>query len=128
MLKNTETYTKKADYFADDIKRQYALYETSNIVQKPNVTVEQYWTTVGMYAGIDGKPCFKDLAALAMHCLIVSHGNAAPERGFSTNKRLLQDRNQLKESTITALRLVKESIELNGGNVRTIPYHFFLPL
>lgn len=117
ILKNTGLYSKQPENVADDIKRQYALYETVDIAYNPKISLEHYWTTVAAHVGSDGKPCFVELAALAKQCLIVSHGNAIPERGFSENKRLLQDRVQLKENTIVALRMVQNSIRFHCGDV-----------
>lgn len=42
----------------------------------------------------------------------MSHGNAAPERGFSLNKSALQNREQLHEDTIVAIRMVKDAVLL----------------
>lgn len=35
------------------------------------------------------------LAKIADRCFCLTHGNAAPERGFSKNKNVLQDREAL---------------------------------
>jgi len=46
----------------------------------------------------------------------VSHGNAVAEHRFSVNTSVLsKDRTSLDETTIQALRLVKETIRLHGG-------------
>lgn len=46
----------------------------------------------------------------------LSHGNADPERGFSTNKHMLNIHgSSTDQKTIEALRLVKDYINLNGG-------------
>lgn len=117
VLKNTEMYVKPASQYADEIKRQFLLYQNVSILYEPTKCIDNYWTTVGAFVDTDGKCCLAELAALAIDCLCVSHGNAIPERGFSINKQLLQDRSQLQEKTIVALRFAKESIELHGGNV-----------
>ena len=47
---------------------------------------------------------------------LVSHGNADPERGFSTNKHMLSVHGtSTDQKTIEALRLVKYYINLHGG-------------
>ena len=48
--------------------------------------------------------------------LTISHGNAVAERGLSVNTALLsKDRMSFDETTIQALRLVKETIRLHGS-------------
>lgn len=61
--------------------------------------------------------CYSELSELMKHCLCVSHGNAVPERGFSINKNMLEDRTLLKEGAIEALRLAKECLLLHGNKV-----------
>ena len=58
---------------------------------------------------------FPRLSRLAKASLTISHGNAVAERRFSVNTALLsKDRMSLDETTIQALRLVKETIRLHG--------------
>ena len=46
----------------------------------------------------------------------LSHGNANPERGFSTNKHMLSVGGTLtNQKTLEALHLVKDYINLHGG-------------
>ena len=47
-----------------------------------------------------------------MKCVLsISHGNSAPENGFSINKHILDIYgHSLKEDTIEALRVVKDAI------------------
>jgi len=53
--------------------------------------------------------------------LSLSHGNAAPERGFSVNNSLLsKERLALGEQTICAVRVVKEAVRL-CGSVTAVP-------
>lgn len=113
-------YLKPAAHIADEIKRQYLMYQGVSIQYDQTQSVEHHWATVGKYVGTDNKFCFAELATVAIDCLCVSHGNAVPERGFSVNKHLLQDRSLLKEKTIVSLRFVKEAINLSGENVSYI--------
>lgn len=120
VLNNTGIYVKPAAQFSDDIRRQHSQYETVDFAYTPSQSIDNYWTTVGEYVGADGKPRFAELATLAKNCLCVSHGNAEAERGFSVNKRLLQDRTQLNEKTIVAMRIIKETLVQHGGDVSII--------
>ena len=63
-----------------------------------------------------GKKLFPHLCTLANCLLLLSHGNADPERGFSLNKYLLDTHgHSINEETIVAIRLVKDFISHNGG-------------
>lgn len=117
VLNNTGIYIKPAANFSDDMKIQFSLYQTMNFDYNKELSLDQFWTNVGEYVDTDGKNIFREIAILSKNCLCTSHGNAVPERGFSINKRILQDRTSLNENTIIAIRLVKQSIELNDGNV-----------
>lgn len=109
VLKDTGMYVNPASQFADEIKRQFLLYQSVNISFEPTKYIENYWTTVSSFVDTDGHCCMFELATLAIDYLCVSHGNVT-ERGLSINKQLLQDRSQLQERTIEVLRFVKESI------------------
>ena len=54
---------------------------------------------------------FPILSAFMKCVLSISHGNSAPESGFSINKHILDiHRHSLKEDTIEGLRVVKDAI------------------
>ena len=54
-----------------------------------------------------------DLIAVVKLCLVLSHGNARVESGFSINEQILQE--NMKELTIIAQRHVYEGIIAGGG-------------
>ena len=63
-----------------------------------------------------GQKKYPNLTTLAKCVLLVSHGNADPERGFSLNKHLLAIHgSSIKEETIESIRLVKDYIIRVGG-------------
>ena len=63
-----------------------------------------------------GKKKLPTLVALANCVLTLSYGNADPEQGFSINKHLLKIHGSMtSESTVEALRLVKDFIIRKGG-------------
>ena len=56
------------------------------------------------------------LAEFVKCCLVLSHGNANLERGFSVNNALLvKKKTNLGEDTIRSLRIVKDLVKYNGG-------------
>lgn len=80
-----------------------------------NAKSPKHWAAVSEIQSPTGEFKFRKLSQLANACLCISHGNAGPERGFSLNKNVLDDRHSLGEETIEALRLVKEAVLLYGG-------------
>ena len=64
---------------------------------------------------VTGCKMFRRLSRLAKVSLTISHGTAVAKRGFSVNTALLRkDRMLLDETTVQALRLVKETTRLHG--------------
>ena len=71
--------------------------------------------------GSDCKPKYAFLVSLFQVILLISHGNSAPENGFSINKAMLDFHgNSMDESTIEALRFVKGAL-LQYPSILDIP-------
>ena len=68
------------------------------------------------YSHILHSPTFVDLGVIARLVMILSHGNAQVESGFSINGDILQE--NMLESTIVAQRLVYEGIRAEGGTTK----------
>ena len=69
----------------------------------------------------DDQPKHPFLVSLFKLVLSISHGNSAPENGFSINKAMLDIHGySLGESTIEALRFVKDAI-LKHSSILDIP-------
>ena len=62
---------------------------------------------------------YSKISKLANHCLLIlPHGNADPERGFSINKNILKVHGTtLKEDTIIALRFIKDELIKRNGTM-----------
>lgn len=59
---------------------------------------------------------FRNLLRLAKCVLVLPHGNADPERGFSINKKIIEVHGtSLDSDTIEAIRLVKDYLLTVGG-------------
>ena len=63
---------------------------------------------------------YSDFHKFLQIVLILSHGNAAPERGFSVNKEIIVA-NQREESLI-AQRMIYDSIQIKGG-IKNVSFH-----
>ena len=74
--------------------------------------IDNYWTDVSHIADeTTSKPKYGKLSKLTFCILVLPHGNAEPERGFSINKLMLQIHGvAIHEETMVALRMVKEHI------------------
>ena len=63
-----------------------------------------------------GRRKYNNLFTLVKSLLIISHGNAEAERGFSINKHLLAVHGSAtQEETIESIRMVKDYIKRCGG-------------
>ena len=80
------------------------------------VEAEGYWLKVMEICDEDGKKKYLNLSLLAIYFLILPHGNADPEKGFSINKLLLQRHGfSISEDCIEALCFIKDYIIRIGG-------------
>lgn len=79
--------------------------------------IDDFWTIMSKINDPStGALKFKNLFLLASCVLVLPHGNAEPERGFSINKHLLDIHGSAtKEDTLIALRMVKDWIVRVGG-------------
>lgn len=120
----------QTDAFCDKAQAEWLTY-----MGDKDITVEQwtanhldvgsdicgYWNYVTHLVDAAGDMKYRNLAVVIKCALSLSHGNAAPERGFSINNSLLsKERLALGEQTICAERVVKEAVRL-FGSVTNIP-------
>lgn len=106
--------------YTDLIVQQFRFYQTEEIEFDPELNSYDYWTKISEIKTLQGEPRFAELSKLVFACLSLSHGNADPERGFSFNKAVLQNRELMGEDTITAIRLVKDAI-MHYGSAEDFP-------
>ena len=79
--------------------------------EPPKCDMEKFVLYLEKLNGSDGKPEYTFLVSLFKVSLSISHGNNAPENGFSINKAMLDVHgHSLGESTIEALRFVKDAL------------------
>ena len=70
------------------------------------IRIDHYWSKIGKICDDGEQYKFKHLASLANCVLSLSHGNAAPERNFLLNKKLLNIHGtSIQYKTITDLRI-----------------------
>lgn len=105
-MKDSESYWNKvqSEWIADDpITSEDSTFTTM-------IPIDQYWSKVGAMKE-NGKMKYQQLFALVKCCLSISHGNSAPERGFSINKHILQVHGtNISENCLVAIRRVKDNI------------------
>ena len=83
--------------------------------------IGDYWCQIGQLKDEQVRKKYPQLFALVKCVLSLSHGNSAPESGFSINKSMLEVHgHSLREDTLEALRVVKDAI-VNSGSVLNIP-------
>lgn len=120
----------KTDEFCDKVQAEWLSYmcETDNTIEQWSTNHREcsnicgYWNYVTHLSDhATGDKKYVNLGIIVKSALSLSHGNAAPERGFSVNNSLLsKERLSLGEQTICAERIVKEAVRL-FGSVTDIP-------
>jgi len=72
--------------------------------------IDEYWYRVMQITDTRGDAKYQSLGFIVKIALSLAHGQADVERGFSTNKQILDNRTVLGEKTLHGLRTVKEVI------------------
>ena len=81
--------------------------------------IDHYRKKIGELVYEDGSKKYSQLANLALIVCSLGHGNAAPERGFSINKALLDGHGYtIQEDTVVSLLIVKDWINEHGGTLK----------
>ena len=102
----------KASYWA----KCYEEFDAVSDDLTSKIDVETYWRKIGSMVNEDGNPKYSYLSKFALTVMLLPHGNADAERGFSINKKLLEKHgNNLHEETIESLRIVKDFLIQSGG-------------
>ncbi|CAF2834584.1 unnamed protein product [Rotaria sp. Silwood2] len=103
------------------IKRKYkGLQEQEHIEYHE---IDYYWNKVLSIVVVNGHPKYPTLSKLVKNILIMSHGNADVERGFSINGNILtEERSLLSEKSINGLRTISDGVQfLGSGSVHKVP-------
>ena len=113
----------KTDQYCDHVCSEWLLYSTDSALDSQADTsnackdICAYWQHVSTMVDTAGEKKYERLGYIAKAALTLSHGNAAPERGFSVNNAVVtQEKGSLAERSIVALRVVKEAIRLFGSS------------
>lgn len=95
---------------------------TNSTPEAPNMKrIDVYWQEVSQMKDETGEVKYPLLTAMVKTLLTLSHGNAAPESGFSINKAMLVTHgNSFDEETLSSLRIVKDAI-IHAGSFLNIP-------
>lgn len=84
--------------------------------------IDYYWNNIFSIKTTNGVPKYSTLAKLIKNILIITHGNADVERGFSINSNIVTDnRSSLSESSVNGLRLLSDAVKFFGlGSVHKV--------
>lgn len=79
-------------------------------------TADYYWRNIFSLKDQFAKGKYCNLAKLFKATLILPHGNADPERGFSVNNAMLtKHKTRFNDITIRSIRVIKDAIKHYGG-------------
>ena len=115
----TTSKVSQASYWQDAMERCGLVEGGNENFESCYKRIDHYWRKIGELVDEDGGKKYTELANLALTVCSLSHGNAAPERGFSVNKALLESHGYtIQEDTIVSLRIVKDWINVFGGTLK----------
>ncbi|CAF0764829.1 unnamed protein product [Adineta ricciae] len=96
------------------VKDEYVDLNGNNHVKYHRI--DDYWNKVFVILTDKGVPKYPTMTKLIKNALIISHGNADVERGFSINSNIVtENRSSLSESSVNGLRLVHDGVKFFGG-------------
>ncbi|CAF4361769.1 unnamed protein product [Rotaria magnacalcarata] len=87
--------------------------------------IDFYWNNIFKITTTNGRPKYPVLTKLIKNILIISHGNADVERGFSINENIISsNRSLLSQLSINSLRTTYDTVKnSNGVYSHNIPIH-----
>ena len=101
----------------DRIQREYETFLDDTVAKNASCFLDYDYSEerIDMFLGkyLNGDKKFSNLWIVARKCLIVSHGQAAVERGFSINNQVIVE--NLVEESLIAQRQVYDAIHTSGG-------------
>ena len=78
--------------------------------------IDYYWNKIMAITATDGRSKYPVLTRLIKNILIISHGNADVERGFSVNQNIVtSNRSLLSEVSINGLRTAFDAVQSSGN-------------
>lgn len=100
---------------ADKVKTEFGAFISSSHVKKEisEFNCENDRLDILYYSLLSSNVRYQNLFAFVKNVLVISHGNATVESGFSVNKALLIE--NLQEKSVVALRTVYDSVADVGG-------------
>lgn len=99
----------------DDILGQFEIFIASVKCKDSFLNYKNTETRIDslFYDEMAGHQKFKELWDFVQKCLVISHGQATVERGFSENKEALET--NMREDTLIARRRIKDHVRAAGG-------------
>lgn len=90
--------------------------------KKRKARVDQYWNRIFSLKTVFGDPKYPQLTRLVKTILVIPHGNADVERGFSqTGNFLTEDRTCLSAASVNALQSTKDGLREFGNHGYKVP-------
>ena len=110
-----------ADSAADDVAHQFIDHsissESHSNFSKFDPTTDNVDTL--LYAAMASNQQFTQLWSVISRLLILSHGQASVERGFSYNRQIEAD--NMSEKSFIAMRFICDSVRSLGGDIMNVP-------
>lgn len=107
----------------DNIREEWKLLKCDDqaqeiLLQNSDSRIDVYWHSLESIVNRNKEIKYRNFLSLIKTVLVLPHGNADPERGFSINNCMLKG--GFNEHTIISLRFVKDALK-NYGGVSKVP-------
>jgi hypothetical protein len=107
----------------DNIREEWKILKLDDqaheiLLQNADSRIDIYWHSLESVVNSNKEIKYRNLINLIKTALVLPHGNADPERGFSINNSMLKG--GFNEHSIKSLRFVKDAVK-NYGGVRKVP-------
>lgn len=100
---------------------EFALISSEVLCIDPHERLDSTWQRVFSLQNKNGGIKYPLVGKLVNALLSLSHGNADVERGFSKNRRILQERSKLSIESVNGLYAIQSFAKRYDKNIPTIP-------
>ena len=110
----------------DNLADEWRIYQLENIPEdwhlqtkepRKHIRVDHFWRKVDELKDSTGERKFRSVMKVVKRALVLGHGNAEVERGFSeSGKSITDDRVRLSEASINGIRATSDGLKAFKGS------------
>jgi hypothetical protein len=105
----------------DRLVDEWKMYQDEEISEEPQ-RVDAYWNAIGNVKTATNEMKYPNLMPFVKSLLVLAHGNADVERGFSdSGKSVTSQRTSLSEESTNGLRSTCDALKAYGNKAHAVP-------